>query len=250
MSLRDKLQSSIKQGQAAESVALPSMREFVKKMLKDEVTHFKQEVMSELKSILSESIGEEGAVALKGDRGFTPQKGVDFFTPQELEQIKKEIMPLKGTHYRDGRDGKDGRDGRTPSLSEVQRIVMGIVKKTPEKGAGDIARALEKLVGNEKLDYYALKNQPYIPKEARKLGGARGGGDIVNVRDLSTSTNGTLKTFTVPYHAKALFVVSSDFPTVLMESNGFTVASNKLSITLTPPNAPSSGSQLLFVYAT
>jgi hypothetical protein len=247
MTLRDKLQQSFREQTAKESVQLPSMRSMVKKMLLEEVASFKQEALQELKTILQEAIGEDGALALKGDRGFTPQKGVDYFTKEELEMLKKEITPVKGKHYFDGMPGMPGLPGKGISMREME---VHMKKMLPPKPSEDeLLVMIKKLLAEEGFDYYALKNRPSIPS-ARSLRRKifRGGGDIVNVSDLSSSTDGTTKTFTVPFHNKALKVEMSDFPTHLYLNNGFTVASSKLQITLTVPNAPSLGSQLAFFY--
>jgi len=79
---------------------------------------------------------------------------------------------------------------------------------------------------------------------SRGGGGGRAGG--MQLTDLSSSTDGSTKTFSVPKNTLG-FVIGSDFPTVLMEGNGFSVNASRTQITLTTLNAPSQGSQLLFV---
>ena len=78
-------------------------------------------------------------------------------------------------------------------------------------------------------------------------GGGRSGGGM-KTKDLSSQTTGSLKVFIVPKSVTA-FVVGSDFPTVLMEGNGFTLNSTRTELTLTVTNAPSANSQLLYVYS-
>lgn len=56
----------------------------------------------------------EAVEAQKGDDGYTPIKGVDYFTDAELEEIKKTIRPIKGVDYSDGKDGENGINGSTP----------------------------------------------------------------------------------------------------------------------------------------
>lgn len=56
----------------------------------------------------------------KGDKGDTPVKGIDYLTPEEINNIsnyvkdtvKEEVRPVKGVDYFDGVDGKDGKDGK------------------------------------------------------------------------------------------------------------------------------------------
>ena len=96
------------------------------------------------------------------------------------------------------------------------------------------------------LDVF-LKNLQRSIKESKKERGGGVGGDSILTQDLSTATNGITKTFTVPVHRKALMVMCSDFPTLLLNGNGFTVNAARTQITLTTDNAPSSGSQLGFL---
>ncbi|TXG77118.1 hypothetical protein E6Q11_03335 [Candidatus Dojkabacteria bacterium] len=48
--------------------------------------------------------------SIKGD---SPKKGVDYFTEDEIEELKdmisEDIMPVKGVHYFDGEKGEDGK---------------------------------------------------------------------------------------------------------------------------------------------
>lgn len=52
---------------------------------------------------------------MKGEPGYTPKKGVDYLTPEDMEALKTELLaaatPQKGVHYNDGVDGQDGEDG-------------------------------------------------------------------------------------------------------------------------------------------
>tara|TARA_R100001530_G_scaffold118900_1_gene86049 strand:- start:2384 stop:3151 length:768 start_codon:yes stop_codon:yes gene_type:complete len=43
--------------------------------------------------------------------GFTPIKGVDFFTEEEVEEFLEKITPVKGMDFRDGIDGQVGISG-------------------------------------------------------------------------------------------------------------------------------------------
>lgn len=66
--------------------------------------------------------------------------------------------------------------------------------------------------------------------------------------NLSAQTNGVLKVFSVPKSVTG-FVISSDFPTILMENAGITFNTPRTQITLQTDNAPSTSSQLLYVYS-
>lgn len=69
---------------------------------------------------------------LRGEDGYTPIKGKDYFTKEELGQIltylkdkyiTAEILekstPIKGVHYRDGKDGQDGKPGEKGDPGEI-----------------------------------------------------------------------------------------------------------------------------------
>ena len=43
----------------------------------------------------------------QGEPGYTPVKGVDYYTPEEIAQIKTEVTPVKGVDYFDGAPGAD-----------------------------------------------------------------------------------------------------------------------------------------------
>ncbi len=72
---------------------------------------------SELISKISMVKGE------KGEDGYTPIKGKDYFTEQEINKIKKEITPIKG---------KDYYDGKTPDISHLEKIIKNVEEKNNE----------------------------------------------------------------------------------------------------------------------
>lgn len=39
------------------------------------------------------------SLKVKGDKGDTPIKGVDYFTQEEITQFKNDVTPIKGTDY-------------------------------------------------------------------------------------------------------------------------------------------------------
>lgn len=139
----------------------------------------------------------------------------------------------KGDKGEDGR-GIPGRNGKDGSPDNGEQIVVKInkdksgkkIKKEHVEGLSDI----EDLAKQANANVYAL----------------RAAGDTIYVTDLSSYTNGVLKTFTVPAHRRAIMVVGSDFPNILLPNNGFTHTNS--TVTLTVDNAPSSGSQLGFMY--
>lgn len=92
-------------------------------------------IFSSLMTNLEGPPGEDGKTPQKGidyftkqeiesfKKSSTPVKGRDYFTPKETASFKKEMTPVKGKDYFDGKDGYtpikgkdyfDGVDGRTP----------------------------------------------------------------------------------------------------------------------------------------
>ena len=70
---------------------------------------WKTEKLKQLERLRNPNAGLlERIHVLKGDPGDTPLKGVDYYTPDEIAQIKKEVTPRKGIDYTDGKDGERG----------------------------------------------------------------------------------------------------------------------------------------------
>ncbi len=249
MALLDKLTESMQRGKVVEISAYSGMRERMKEMIKEAVIEFKDEIIQELQRMMKEKIGEEGITTLKGERGYTPQRGVDYFTSQELEMIKNEIRPVKGKDYF---DGMPGHNGQSPSLEAIQSIIKRNLPKQKDINlnaiASDLARAFEKLPKEKQLDYDALRNTPNIPQKSRKRSGGGGGGDTVNVQDLSASLDGSAKTFTVNVHFKAIMLVGTQFPQIYRPTTDFTTVGTQLTLT-NEVGAPQAGQTLLFIYA-
>ena len=114
-------------------------------------------------------------IKIKGDRGedgYTPIKGKDYYTPEEIKEIKKEVTPIKGKDYFDGKDGKNGRDGKNGK--DGARGLRGLSGRDGKDGRNgkdgkdgkdgspdtpyEIRDKLSSLKGNERLDAKAIKN--------------------------------------------------------------------------------------------
>lgn len=93
--------------------------------------------------------GKDGYTPIKGvdyfdgRDGYTPVKGVDYF---DGEKGNDGYTPVKGIDYFDGKDGKDGKDGYTPvkgtdyfteeDKAEIAEQAAGLVE-IPEGGGGN-----------------------------------------------------------------------------------------------------------------
>ena len=200
MSLLNRLEQSMQRGKISEFSAFSGFQERMKDMVREEVEHFKGEIMEELRRIMNDKIGEEGITTLKGERGYTPQREIDYFTSEEIKGIKDELRPIKGKDYF---DGIDGMPGKNPSKKELAFLLGLEIKKLKlpknfkvEEMADAIARSLEKLQGNNRLDYQALKNKPGIPAYTQKKFAGRGGGGGINELIATGTINGSNVTFT------------------------------------------------------
>jgi hypothetical protein len=132
----------------------------------------------------------------KGDDGYTPIKGKDYYTPEEIKEIKKEVTPIKGKDYFDGKDGKDGKDGirglRGLPGKDGKDGKSGRDGKDGKDGSPDtpyeIRDKLSSLKGNERLDAKAIKNlEKQIGLKITSLGGSSGGGSSTEVDPVYTA---------------------------------------------------------------
>lgn len=48
-----------------------------------------------------------GPIGATGEQGDTPEKGKDYFTPDEISSFKSDVTPVKGLDYHDGEAGRN-----------------------------------------------------------------------------------------------------------------------------------------------
>ena len=191
-------------------------------------------------------------VTIKGDKGEKGEKGEGGEQGIQGTRGEQGLQGLKGETGRPGKNGKNGEDGKS-IIGPAGRDGQNGSPDTPEEVIAKINSALKK------IDPSQIKGLEAIMRAVDEIGknpvgmqfeNVGGGGDISYMKDLSTSTDGSTLTFTVPYNRKAHFVVGSDFPSILFENNGFTISgADRTTLTLTVVNAPGSGSQLGFFYS-
>lgn len=213
---------------------------------------------------------------MKGDKGDVPIRGIDYLTPHEIEQFVRTIQNRIRTPT-DGNDGYTPIAGKDyPTKKQIQLYIeqhIPVVKngKTPVKGIDyfteqDIQRIIAKFPKQEKLtgrqivqkvneleiqsdlqiDASHIKNLPKMVREAAKRTIHRGGSQV-NAYDLSASTDGITKTFTIPAFSLAVAVFGSDFPVVYRPTVDWTASGTILTLTGEVP-APTSGATLIFLY--
>jgi len=177
---------------------------------------------------------------IKGDKGDTPQKGVDYFTEQEINKIvsdmAKEVkrwIPKDGAKGEKGEIGKPGKDGRDGIDADETKIIKEVIKQIPipkdgingADGGPDLAETivakLESLEDDERLDVKAIKGiEELVKRLEKKIDGKViyvGGGDRKHSKqyDLSPYLTGVLKTFSLPAFWEVTGVVCSSFPNAL-----------------------------------
>lgn len=179
----------------------------------------------------------------KVENGHTP-------TDKELLSLIKPLIP-------------EVENGRTPTKKELIALIRPLIPAA-KNGSPDTGNQIVDKINSlpikpeaqigvnhikdiERLITRIVKESEKSTKTRSRVGG---GGDIINLYDLSSQTDGSTVTFTVPKHRKSIMVLCSDFPLMLFENNGFTVNSTRTQITLTVANAPSQGSQLALQYVT
>jgi mono/diheme cytochrome c family protein len=155
-----------------------------------------------------ESLGEKlkGKDGQKGEKGDMPKKGVDYFTPEDINDIQEYVQsqikdgedgytPIKGTDYFTPDEissivsqvknlistPKDGRDGRDVAI--VKRVLKEV--KIPEIKNITASDILKKIKG--KIDYNDIKNTPTVFKQGGFKGGMAGQGYFKDLADVNFS---------------------------------------------------------------
>ena len=222
--------------------------------------------------LIADSKGDTGE---KGDVGYTPIKGVDFFTEREIQQFTTQIQSRI-------RIPKDGIDGITPEAGvdyptnqqvrdEIIKHIPNIPKpengKTPIKGVDyfterDIKEILVKLnvpevtgeqivkkvnaleiTPEKQIDASHIKNLPEFVRKAAKRTLHRGGAAVL-WHDLSSELDGVTKTFTIPVNNNnSVMVFSTQFPIIFRRTIDFTISGRTLTLT-DEVDAPALGQSL------
>lgn len=118
-------------------------------------------------------------ITLKGDKGDAPIKGRDYYTDEEIENFRKEITPIKGKDYNDGKD----------AVVDYEKILAQIPVPedgndgSPDRGE-DIVGKINALPDNDlfKIDASHIKG---LPEQPRPNGG--GWRNLFQLHDVSIS---------------------------------------------------------------
>lgn len=145
-------------------------------LIREELAKFDGEIKQEIRRMLNERIGQEGLTAIKGDRGHSPIKGIDYHTPEEIAALKKELTPIKGKHYF---DGKRGKDGKTPIKGIDYRD--GKDAKMPDLGAWVDELAKSKKLKPQHIDGLEQTLSAIRNAAMHFKGGGSGGGTLEHI---------------------------------------------------------------------
>jgi len=125
------------------------------------------------KGIKVEIDGAE-VITIKGKDGQKPVKGVDYYTPEEVAQIKFEVTPIKGIDYNDGQSivGPQGPRGETgpqgiqgPIGLQGPRGETGPQGPAGPNGSPDTPEdVVEKInIAKNRISWKQIKDAPDIP---------------------------------------------------------------------------------------
>ena len=201
----------------------------------------KETLIQEVQARIVVSNGKDGA------DGVTPIAGVDFPTPQQVQkaivaQVKKIPVP------EDGKTPVKGVDYFTKE--DITEIVQAVpIEELPAPVIVDKINSLP-LKPDKQIDASHIKNLPTAIRKAVRRSAVKqvgGGGTELRVYDLSASTDGVTKTFTVPEFVTAIMLTGTDFPLFYRKTVDFIATDTTLTIDAAVP-APSSGSSLFFWY--
>jgi len=138
---------------------------------------------------------------MRGDDGKTPEKGVDYytekekqellkaatpikgqhyFTPQEIREFAQYVTPKKGVHYFDGKDGMKGDRGEKGETGEkgdigesvdekkiIKEITDYIIKNAKKDLVPLTLPEVMKHIKKEKLEMKDIKNMPLNMNDMR-----------------------------------------------------------------------------------
>ena len=236
----------------------------------------------ELSSLAEKAVQERiftGISQIKGEKGNTPEKGKDYWTESEINEIVSKIQ----SQIRIPSDGKPGDNGKTPVASidyptkeQVKTQIKFFVSQikipepvngiTPIKGKDYFTEAdiksivrqveellsptlikqkLESLQGEERLDAKAIKNLPKFMGEERKT--LHRGGISLEWEIPTGTLDGANTSFTLsspPYTSSTVMIFVNGVLQKSGDGNDYTISGK----TITTITAPPSGSVIWAFY--
>lgn len=256
-----------------------NITENARKQLQETISAIKQELKeearTEIEAMVVETMKEnlfKGISQIKGEPGFTPQKGKDYWTETEIGKMVAEIQ----SQIKIPEDGHPGEDGKTPiagvdypTSGQMRKIVKEMILKLPapkdgkmpikgidyftqkeideiieqiktrfpkiELKAEEIRDKLQSLKGEKRLDAFAIKNLPKIMGEAKKT--LHRGGIALEWEALTLSASGSTATLSsTPYNSNSVMIFYNG---ILLKSGGTDYTLSGKALTFTNPQAGS-----------
>lgn len=182
-------------------------------------------------SLLKGKDGKNGEDGKDGERGQDGQDGAEGKEGKPGQAGANGQAGEDGENGKDGINGENGKDGSPDTGEEIISKINeaeGLIKPERVEGLAKFKKEVSESISN-------------IPR-----GGARASHSMI---PFPLTPNGVTKTFLVPKSVNGFLLSSDNLPNVLMENNGYTINATRTQIVLTTTDAPTSGSQLLYVYS-
>lgn len=225
----------------ATALSLEKVREIVKQIAKETMekeikgllTKAEEAIYREL-TLIDKEANRQLKTALKGDKGDKGDKGNSIKGDKGDTTIVEKIIE------------------KTEIIKE-QPIVKEIVKVTNEIKEVAVTDKPEIIVAKlntleDVLDQKVIKGLEKRLKQIKGSPSKKGGSGLtVNYSDLSSQCNGSNKTFTVPYHSRAIALLGTQFPIVYRPTTDYTISGTILTLT-SEVGGPESGQTLVFLY--
>lgn len=218
-----------------------------------------KEMESRVKEVIEYHIGEDGMVEYKGDDGYTPKKGVDYFDGNDADEayiIQEVLRNIKIPQPQDGYTPVAGVDypnerqilnllkyevGKLPTYNEavvIANVTAQVKADFPrEKTAEEIVKDINALpiTPDKQIDARHIKNLPVATRETRKqkVGGGMGNWEHQSFT-IDTSTTSVSLSYSVAGSNTAILVRLDG---VLQAHNvAYTVSGQTVTLLFTPPN--------------
>lgn len=219
------------------------------------------EALEQLMRIFRKKVEDE-LPFVKGDAGYTPVKGLDYFDGEKGEDGADGITPKPDVDYPSMRSIssmiESARENIFIRLKSVfvpkDDFADAIISAVKKMDFSVIARGLEGLKEKDRLDYWnGLKNQP-VYNHGEKAGGVhtlhRGGPSKQTYEyDLSDQCDGVTKSFTIPANSRVVLVQSTDAPSGILRKTVDWTGSGSTTLQLTAAVvAPAQGATLSLLY--
>lgn len=186
--IEKKIEDVIGSNEELKKIAARKSKFVDKQDLTDSLDSLRKEVISNIKlpeialpKVMDGKDGKDGEDGKDGSDGVTPVKGKDYFTKEEINDIKDQIV--KSVKSKTKIDYSEVDSAIEKQLNEFSEEFVDYIIKQVSQTPEDIRDALETLEGDNRLDASAIKNLP--TQAALITGGSSAGGGTSNHADLT-----------------------------------------------------------------